>query len=1171
MGPVQGPLSSSVAWIVNAGVSGGLLRAPRLDAEISVQLRPGDLIEFEELRATGPVVLRDLVENTILACWKLGPGGRRTHHGWVLCHSQALGVHFSPSIDTKHSVLGEGGGSSSSTARPFDGPAGSRTIEEALRLNKLQRYAMPPPPDRKPPGRVLLQSSFGGRFSKLAVCDCLLGSTKLLRSCIGNGLPSWLNEHFAVDVEVLSLTTLQKQLSSCGPEKGRLVLLLFASPAILENLLWQDEPQDMWPVRWKGSLEGSDLQYLASNREPSVEQWLQGPVECNGTVHLHGLASIWAWSAHTGSAAALSSTGIAGRAGSTGAAFLRVEDFLFNSHGLAEALIGLGFDRRDSARPVCDWEGGEARRSLLWHYSRLSLMDSDEKAELKSTVRDFAASVGYTDPQERERWSEKAKRQLAALAKESSPGPKNDRPASRLRSSPATELRIDPEDGECCSLARMCQKYAGSWTRQAIEQYFLTQCELPGEKAEYEGCWNYGPKKNFVRSTSVQWESGLVTPIKSLSPTSFSMELDGALYRAHLEEGGKKLVFSDGDVWTRALEAGDVPAQGHPQLLPEFNVGDSVLYRSGSVQKWVKAVVRAKNPDGTYELNVKKRARADLLRAVPAGLAPKPTTSTAHADPQVEGVPPRPTRRVPKEWDQMLEEGSVPSRELELEGFGSVPRVVGAIASAMFRAIENGDVAAIQRGIHEVRMSLGKSALKELLSAADHAGNSLLHRCAAQPSKAADMARALLEARADPNGLPSQPSAIPTLRPTESPLVAAAKAGNAEICRLLLDFSAESGMKPADVAAAREEGDTKLLPLLVAASRLRAAQVEPPTRSQDLPPAEVAPTSQPRGCVTHAASSSSSRIAAKQAEIWARAGKLEDLQREAVELGLPVADCGEAELVARIAQVVTWKSMRLHELRAEWRRVSEFSAGLGAPFPRVRVASEVALPKGQEGHKLVCEDLVRGLIDRSFGEVPFRLDGIRLLLAGVSVAFAHGPLSRRAFANLGADVVQLNLSCKPLDAANDMRQLLNAVPVLLPEAGAGRPPLRDLLPEVVAVDLRTEVSQQVFRQVLRCADVIIHDITRDPTLKPGLDLLSLLGDHKDIVVVGVSGQAECQDGEALQGHFEVPRGGPGPVRSIDAPAVAKQLQKAFEDKGTVLASGEHFHIEVHCVTDHAST
>mmetsp|Transcript_70955 Transcript_70955/g.200280 ORF Transcript_70955/g.200280 Transcript_70955/m.200280 type:complete len:818 (+) Transcript_70955:115-2568(+) len=189
------------------------------------------------------------------------------------------------------------------------------------------------------------------------------------------------------------------------------------------------------------------------------------------------------------------------------------------------------------------------------------------------------------------------------------------------------EMRVDPTDGQPRNFLELKRLCAGDYTEEQVVEYWQTKC-VPYARARFEGSWMHGKRKNVIRGTRLEWQIGRTTYIETTSPTSFSMELDGDTYRACLEPGDRVLTWSDGDTWTRAQDdpaTGKAAAQRQQEREPKpaggecAGPGDQVKYWSGSASRWVVATVLRRHPDGSYELDKKKCAKAEHVRLARRG------------------------------------------------------------------------------------------------------------------------------------------------------------------------------------------------------------------------------------------------------------------------------------------------------------------------------------------------------------------------------------------------------------------------------------------------------------------------------------------------------------------------------------------------------------------------
>jgi len=168
----------------------------------------------------------------------------------------------------------------------------------------------------------------------------------------------------------------------------------------------------------------------------------------------------------------------------------------------------------------------------------------------------------------------------------------------RAWAGPTEEVRIDPADGRARTFAELREACAQRYGEAEIASYWETECS-PYAPSAFEGSWSAGARINVISGPWLYWQSGVVSPAAEVDG-ELEIELEGARHRARLQGG--RLLWSDGEVWTR------------PDGGPDFAVGQQVRYWSHSAAKWVLAVVRGRHRDGTYELDVKRRADPALLR-----------------------------------------------------------------------------------------------------------------------------------------------------------------------------------------------------------------------------------------------------------------------------------------------------------------------------------------------------------------------------------------------------------------------------------------------------------------------------------------------------------------------------------------------------------------------------
>jgi len=200
---------------------------------------------------------------------------------------------------------------------------------------------------------------------------------------------------------------------------------------------------------------------------------------------------------------------------------------------------------------------------------------------------------------------------------------------------PEEEGRIDPQDGKLRTLEQLRRACANRYTPAEIESYWEWSCR-PHVLQPFEGFWVHDLKTHAIQGEALYWHVGIDTKIEVTSPTSFAIELDGQSHQAHLEADGQHLTWSDGDRWVRSADPWEARSSSDRDPLLEghhgscasgareghtYKPGDRVKYWSGTASKWVTAVVKGQHSDGTYELDVKRRALAEHLR--PASSAGK--------------------------------------------------------------------------------------------------------------------------------------------------------------------------------------------------------------------------------------------------------------------------------------------------------------------------------------------------------------------------------------------------------------------------------------------------------------------------------------------------------------------------------------------------------------------
>eukprot|EP00913_Durusdinium_trenchii_P031149 g29167.t1 len=179
-------------------------------------------------------------------------------------------------------------------------------------------------------------------------------------------------------------------------------------------------------------------------------------------------------------------------------------------------------------------------------YRQAAKFTLEEAADIDAPVAELRGAFGYDGSADWRRWAAVAEKQVMDLLEE------------------------------------LCKKYAATRSRFDAEQYFCSHCwctdssKCP-ETFAFDGLWTYSSGSLKLGDGAICWQSGLVTHINATSDIAFDMELDGEIFQGKLEDAGNRLVFSDGDVWTRqlpihaekSLEAAPCSGSSPPADLPK--------------------------------------------------------------------------------------------------------------------------------------------------------------------------------------------------------------------------------------------------------------------------------------------------------------------------------------------------------------------------------------------------------------------------------------------------------------------------------------------------------------------------------------------------------------------------------------------------------------------------
>jgi len=417
-------------------------------------------------------------------------------------------------------------------------------------LNTLRRLSMPSEAQLQDLSefRMLLGGKLRGKFRGIVVCDAMAGYGMAARPCVDRVAHQWLCDTFAEDVDVVSSLELASLLEKNSIEDRHRLVLLF----VQEPHAWVARAQlggfyGAFLAQLQG--QGEQLEFLGREEATKLASWLRGPLECAGNVHSDGLMSLWSWFVQdlTKAAAAPKYRHVA---------LCRAEDLLFNAPKLAESLSQLGLRRLDSevTLPVrTTWW-----RQAIQPYRQAGGFTMEEAAAIDMPIAGLRGALGYDGTADWYRWASLAEQQMSDFKTEFEAGTSLVPPDS----DDGNAARVDPRDGHEWRLNDLCKKFGASLSQFDAEQYFWSHCWPSQEAAppctstfSFEGHWTYSSGSLEVKGGAVHWQSGLVTYINATSDLSFDMALDGEIFQGRLQDAGNRLVFSDGDVWTRCLQA----------------------------------------------------------------------------------------------------------------------------------------------------------------------------------------------------------------------------------------------------------------------------------------------------------------------------------------------------------------------------------------------------------------------------------------------------------------------------------------------------------------------------------------------------------------------------------------------------------------------------------------
>lgn len=116
------------------------------------------------------------------------------------------------------------------------------------------------------------------------------------------------------------------------------------------------------------------------------------------------------------------------------------------------------------------------------------------------------------------------------------------------------------------------QPSVGTWLRpRLLETEAAALSDVAGRAVcELDGIWRREASGEHITiaGATLTWPDGDSTQISLAGTDAFSMEFQGQVYNANLQDSGLRLVWSDGDVWIRAFEPAEprqrVPEEGQP-------------------------------------------------------------------------------------------------------------------------------------------------------------------------------------------------------------------------------------------------------------------------------------------------------------------------------------------------------------------------------------------------------------------------------------------------------------------------------------------------------------------------------------------------------------------------------------------------------------------------------
>jgi len=311
-------------------------------------VKPGMVVEFEELDGRGPVTLRDFQQSwSYMKIWKLGADGKRAAGGWVPVGTWEK-PHFLPCsakgqmVDWKNFVRSGGG-------EEEDAAAAEVSPEEQMNSNRRLEFPLPPLPEGA--ADHLLSLRRGARERKLGRHFAREGGKPYERVIVA-GLPGlgsegfisvavWISKFFAVEVVRRNVGAFFGHFLwnpfRCPVDEDTLVVFVVQDPWAWSSHVARGSWEEKFgPIQRKPCDEGQFEFLEHSDVDFNLDTLLHTPLHIESLVFPDGIMGCWAGMVHAAFELA---------ACNRNAIILEHEDFLFRTAELATLFDDLGIRR----------------------------------------------------------------------------------------------------------------------------------------------------------------------------------------------------------------------------------------------------------------------------------------------------------------------------------------------------------------------------------------------------------------------------------------------------------------------------------------------------------------------------------------------------------------------------------------------------------------------------------------------------------------------------------------------------------------------------------------------------------------------------------------------------------------------------------------------------------